>query len=77
MKGVLIMPKTIFRDRWHHLKDGIKHKWEDISDEEIEEINGEFDKLVAYIKDKYGVEEEDAVKQVLEFQDAWINRTHL
>lgn len=59
--------KTI-ESNWTELKGKIKAKWGKFSDEEIEAVKGDFDKLAVGIQTIYGIAKEHADRQYLEFK---------
>ncbi len=49
---------------WHQVKGSLRAKWGDLTDDEIEEIDGNREKMVGKIQEKYGIAKEEAEKQV-------------
>ena len=56
---------------WHQVKGVLRAKWGDLTDDEIEEIDGSREKMVGKIQETFGVAKEEAEKQV----DEW-TRSH-
>lgn len=54
-------------DDWEQFKDRVKKKWERISHEELDIIEGKKDRLAGKLQEKYGIEKEEAEKQLHEF----------
>jgi uncharacterized protein YjbJ (UPF0337 family) len=52
---------------WHQVKGTLRAKWGDLTDDEIEEIDGNREKMVGKIQEKYGIAKDEAEKQV----DEW------
>jgi len=50
--------------KWHEVKGSIRAKWGELTDDEIEELDGNREKMVGKIQQKYGVAKEEAEKQV-------------
>jgi uncharacterized protein YjbJ (UPF0337 family) len=55
------------KGKWHEVKGSIRAKWGELTDDEIEELDGNREKMVGKIQQKYGVAKEEAEKQV----DEW------
>lgn len=52
------------KGNWNQVKGEIKSKWGDLSDDDLTRIDGEKDKLVGVIQERYGVSKEEAQRQV-------------
>jgi uncharacterized protein YjbJ (UPF0337 family) len=55
------------KGKWHEIKGSIRAKWGDLTDDEVEELDGNREKMVGKIQQKYGIAKEEAEKQV----DEW------
>ncbi len=53
---------------WKQLKGKIKAKWGDLTDDEIDTINGRREELLGKIQKAYGVGQEEAERQVNDFE---------
>jgi uncharacterized protein YjbJ (UPF0337 family) len=42
------------KGNWHQFKGSIKEKWNDLTDDEIDQMNGEREKIVGKIQERYG-----------------------
>ena len=62
------MNKNQIDGRWLQLKGKIKEEWNDLTDDEIEEAEGEAMQLVGKIQAKYGIEKEAAEAKMRELQ---------
>jgi uncharacterized protein YjbJ (UPF0337 family) len=49
---------------WKQVKGAIKAQWGRLTDDELDEINGEREKLIGKIQERYGIAREEAEKQV-------------
>ncbi|HCK17051.1 MAG TPA: CsbD family protein [Thalassospira sp.] len=56
--------------RWKQLTGDIKKQWGRLTDDDVDAIAGQQDKLVGRIQEAYGIEREEADRQVRE----WFNR---
>jgi uncharacterized protein YjbJ (UPF0337 family) len=57
----------LIKGKWHEVKGSVRAKWGELTDDEIEELDGNREKMVGKIQQKYGVAKEEAEKQV----DEW------
>ncbi|MFA7534987.1 MAG: CsbD family protein [Desulfuromonadales bacterium] len=61
------MNKEELKGKWNQLKGSIKSRWGKLSDDDIQRIEGEKDKLVGKVQEKYGRSREEAEKEVDDF----------
>lgn len=52
------------KGNWKQVKGTIKAQWGRLTDDELDEINGEREKLIGKIQERYGIAREEAEKQV-------------
>lgn len=62
------MDKNILKGQVSQLSGKIKETWGKLTDDDISVISGKKDQLVGKIQEKYGVAKEEALKQVLKFE---------
>ena len=43
------------KGKWKQLKGSIKTKWGKLTDDDVEVINGQRDKLIGWIQERYGI----------------------
>lgn len=48
------MNKDVLQGRWRQLRGHIKAKWGQLTDDELDQIAGNYDILVGKIQEKYG-----------------------
>jgi uncharacterized protein YjbJ (UPF0337 family) len=71
------MNKDIFKGKWKQLQGSIRKKWADITDDEIGEIQGDGEKFIGVLQEKYGWGRERAEQEFNDFlagsnsTDAW------
>jgi uncharacterized protein YjbJ (UPF0337 family) len=56
------------KGNWKQVKGEIKKQWGDLTDDDLEVMGGERDKLVGRIQVRYGVAKEDAERRVREWE---------
>jgi uncharacterized protein YjbJ (UPF0337 family) len=54
---------------WKQMKGGIRERWGKLTDDEIEEAEGNREKLAGKIQEKYGIAREEAHRQIDEWAD--------
>ena len=62
------MNKNRLKGNWMQLKGTVKEKWGDLTDDELEQIAGNRDILLGKIQEKYGIAQEEAEKQIEEWE---------
>jgi len=58
------MNEDILKGNWKMLKGKIKEKWGKLTDEDLTEIDGKKDQLLGKIQKRYGIEQDEADKQL-------------
>ncbi len=62
------MNEQILKGRWTELKGKAKEKWGRLSNDELEQIDGNVDQLIGALQQRYGLVQEEARKEV----NAWL-----
>lgn len=57
------MNEDILKGKWNQLKGNLKQWWGKLTDDDIEQINGSYDKLVGTVQERYGYSRERADKE--------------
>jgi uncharacterized protein YjbJ (UPF0337 family) len=52
------------RGKWNQLKGSVKQQWAKLTDDDLTAIDGQRDKLVGKIQERYGIAREDAERQL-------------
>jgi uncharacterized protein YjbJ (UPF0337 family) len=58
------MNRDILEGKWRELRGQIKAKWGQITDDELDEIGGNYDALVGRIQQKYGYAREEVERDL-------------
>lgn len=53
---------------WKQFKGKVKAKWGDLTDDEIDTIDGRREELIGKIQKAYGIGQEEAERQVSDFE---------
>lgn len=62
------MNTDIIEGKWKQLKGSVQTKWGDLTDDEIDKIEGDATKLSGLIQERYGRTKEQAEKEIEEWQ---------
>ena len=57
------MNSDILKGSWKELKGKAKAKWGKLTDDDLQQIDGNFDKLVGVIQKEYGIGREEAERE--------------
>lgn len=53
---------------WKQMKGALRTKWGKLTDDEFDQLAGHKDKLVGKIQERYGIEKDEAERQVNEWE---------
>jgi len=54
----------ILAGNWKQLKGRLKEKWGDLTDDDLDKIDGQRERLIGVIQEKYGKEKQQAQQEV-------------
>lgn len=57
----------IIQGKWKQVKGSVKEKWGELTDDELDQIDGNKDKLAGKLQEKYGWSKEDADNKIDEY----------
>lgn len=57
----------IVQGKWQQFKGSVKEKWGDLTDDDIDQIDGNREKLSGKLQEKYGWAKEDAERNIDDF----------
>jgi uncharacterized protein YjbJ (UPF0337 family) len=66
-----MMNQDILRGKWNQFKGDIKRQWGQLTDDDLTRIEGDYDKFVGVLQERYGYERERARQEL----DAYLNQT--
>jgi uncharacterized protein YjbJ (UPF0337 family) len=61
------MNEDIIKGKWHEVKGKIKHKWGQLTDDDIDQMQGSSEELQGLLQKRYGYEREVSKKEIEEF----------
>lgn len=56
--------------KWKALRTRIKETWGDLTDDDLDRFDGQRDKFVGHIQERYGMSREDVERRLQEIDDA-------
>jgi uncharacterized protein YjbJ (UPF0337 family) len=62
------MNKDQLQGKWHQAKGAVKAQWGKLTNDDLDEIDGNLERLVGIVQERYGYAKERAAKEVEEFQ---------
>lgn len=63
------MASDILKGKWKQLKGSIQERWGELTDDEVDQMEGETQRLVGLLQEKYGYAKEQAEGEVADFLD--------
>ena len=57
------MNKDILKGKWRQIKGEVKKQWGDLTDDELDRIDGSYDKMVGKLQEKYGYNKQKAERE--------------
>lgn len=58
------MNKDIFKGKWKQLKGKVKAEWGELTDDELDVIDGDRERLAGKIQERYGKSREEAEREI-------------
>jgi uncharacterized protein YjbJ (UPF0337 family) len=65
------------KGKWHQMKGEAKVQWGKLTDDDLEQVDGNAEKLVGRIQERYGYAREKAAKEVEQFQRRHRDNAHV
>ncbi len=61
------MNKELLENQWTQVREVIREKWSNLTDEDLRQINGRYDQLIARLQQRYGFSKEQAEEELRRF----------
>lgn len=58
------------KGNWNNIKGKVKEQWGDLTDDQLDQIDGKTDQLIGAIQKRYGKSLDEAQREVKEWRDA-------
>jgi uncharacterized protein YjbJ (UPF0337 family) len=62
------MNKDQLQGKWHQMKGEVKAQWGKLTNDDLEQVNGNLEKLVGVVQERYGYARERAEQEVDAFR---------
>ena len=62
------MNEEILKGNWNELKGKAKAKWGELTDDDVDKVDGDKDQLVGVLQQRYGQSKEEAEREVSEWR---------
>lgn len=61
------MNEDIFQGKWNQFKGNVKNIWGDLTDNDVARVEGNYDKFIGVLQERYGWERERAEREVTDY----------
>jgi uncharacterized protein YjbJ (UPF0337 family) len=62
-----MMNSDVFKGKWHQLKGEAKSQWGKLTDDDLDRVEGDAEKLIGRVQERYGYARLDAEREVNDF----------
>ena len=63
------MNRDVLKGKWHQLKGEVKAQWGKLTDDDLDRVEGDAEKLIGRLQERYGYARLDAQREVNAFLD--------
>lgn len=63
------MNKDILKGNWKQFRGEVQKQWGKLTNDDLDVINGEYEKLVGRVQERYGWDREHAEREVTDYFD--------
>ena len=61
------MNEDIMQGKWRQLKGEVKSQWGKLTDDDLDRVAGDAEKLIGRVQERYGYQREEAKREVDDF----------
>jgi uncharacterized protein YjbJ (UPF0337 family) len=61
------MNDDVFKGKWHQLKGEVKSQWGKLTDDDLARAEGDAEKLIGRVQERYGYQRDQAKREVDDF----------
>jgi uncharacterized protein YjbJ (UPF0337 family) len=65
----IVMNEDTLEGKWRRLKGDVRAKWGKFTDDELEELHGDTEKLIGKLQEKYGMARDKAREELKKLED--------
>lgn len=58
------MNRDVLAGKWKQLKGEVRNKWGRLTDDELDQVGGNAEKLVGLIQERYGIARDEAEREI-------------
>lgn len=69
------MNKQMLKGNWNQFKGQVKRQWGRLTDDDLTKVEGDFDRLVGVIQERYGLARQQARQELESFLDLFESET--
>ena len=70
------MNADVIKGKWHQLKGEAKSRWGKLTDDDLDRVAGDSEKLIGRVQERYGCARDHAEREVEDFFDRQERRPH-
>ena len=64
------MNPEILKGRWHQVRGEVRKRWGKLTDDDVTQIEGNVEKMIGKLQERYGYKREQAEKELNDFLNA-------
>ena len=61
------MNEDILKGKWRQIKGEVKSRWGKLTDDDVDRVEGDAEKLIGRVQERYGYERDEAKREVDDF----------
>ena len=61
------MNTDVLKGKWHQLKGEVKSQWGKLTDDDVDRVEGDTERLIGRLQERYGYARQDAQREVNDF----------
>jgi uncharacterized protein YjbJ (UPF0337 family) len=61
------MNEDVLKGKWHQLKGEVKSRWGKLTDDDLDRTEGDAEKLIGRVQERYGYQRDEAKREIDEF----------
>lgn len=61
------MDSNVLKGKWHQVKGSIKTQWGKLTNDEVDQVDGNVERLVGLVQERYGYMKDRAEQEVNDF----------
>ena len=61
------MNEDILKGKWRQIKGEVKSRWGKLTDDDVDRVEGDAEKLIGRVQERYGYQRDEAKREVDDF----------